>query len=151
MKLSQLIKKAFFAILFTFLASFIFPTTAFAQHTLTIEVSNIKSDKGKIMIALFKGKIGFPKDGSKAIQKIEVPIKNGKATITFTDLEAEDYAFALFHDENSNNEMDSNIFGIPKEGYGFSTNYKPTMSAPDFDEVNFKIEGDTVQKIKIIN
>ncbi|WP_338792914.1 DUF2141 domain-containing protein [Bernardetia sp. MNP-M8] len=149
MKSSQFFKTALFAVLF--MSIFAFSTTAFAQHTLTVEVSNIKSDKGTIMIALFKGEDGFPKDDSKAVKKMKVTIKDKKATITFTDLEAGDYAFALFHDENGNNEMDSNMFGIPKEGYGFSTNFKPKVSAPDFDEADFKIEADTVQKVKIIN
>ncbi len=142
----QFIKKTLFAVLF----SIGFAFSASAQNTLTVEVSNIKSDKGTIMIALFKGEIGFPKDDSKAVKREKVTIKGGKATITFTDLSSGDYAFALFHDENGNNEMDSNMFGIPKEGYGFSTNYKPKMSAPDFDEADFKVEGDTVQKIKVI-
>lgn len=149
MKNIPFIKKVLFPILFV--VGYLFSTTAFAQNTLTVEVTNIKNDKGKIMIALFKGEIGFPKDGTKAIQKLEVPIKNGKAIITFTNLENGDYAFALFHDENNNNEMDSNMFGVPKEGYGFSTNFKPTLSAPDFDEADFKIESNTIQKIKIIN
>ncbi|WP_338812220.1 DUF2141 domain-containing protein [Bernardetia sp. Wsw4-3y2] len=149
MKSSQFFKTALFAVLF--MSIFAFSTTAFAQHTLTVEVSNIKSDKGTIMIALFKGEAGFPKDDSKAVKKMKVTIKDKKATITFTDLEAGDYAFALFHDENGNSEMDSNMFGIPKEGYGFSTNFKPKVSAPDFDEADFKIEADTVQKVKIIN
>lgn len=149
MKKIQFIKKTLVLVLF--MASFAFSNVVLAQHTLTVEVSNIKSDKGTIMIALFKGEAGFPKDDSKAIKKMKVNIKDKKATITFTDLEAGEYAFALFHDENGNNEMDSNMFGVPKEGYGFSTNYKPTMSAPDFDEADFKIEGNTVQKIKIIN
>ncbi|WP_375562117.1 DUF2141 domain-containing protein [Bernardetia sp. OM2101] len=149
MKKIHFIKKALFIVLF--MASFSFSSYTFAQHTLTVEVSNIKSDKGTIMIALFKGEEGFPKDDSKAIKKMKVNIKDKKATITFTDLETGEYAFALFHDENGNNEMDSNMFGIPKEGYGFSTNYKPTMSAPDFDEADFKIESDTIQKVKIIN
>jgi uncharacterized protein (DUF2141 family) len=82
---------------------------------------------------------------------MKVTIKDKKAIVTFTDLETGDYAFALFHDENGNNEMDSNMFGVPKEGYRFSTNYKPTMNMPDFDEADFKIEGDTIQKINIIN
>lgn len=145
----QFIKKIVAAAFF--MAIFAFSNSVLAQHTLTIKISNLKSDKGSIMIALFKGQAGFPKDGSKAIQKTKVTIKDKKATITFTDLPTGDYAFALFHDENSNNKMDNNMFGMPKEGYGFSTNFKPTMNAPDFDEADFKIEGDTIQKIKIIN
>ena len=149
MKGIQFIKKTLLASLF--ITSFSFSTTVLAQHTLRVDISNIKSDKGTIMIALFKGQAGFPKDGSKAIKKTKVTIKDKKATIIFTDLPAGEYAFAILHDENGNNEMDSNMLGIPKEGYGFSTNYKPTMSAPAFDEADFKIEGNTVQKIKIIN
>ena len=80
--------------------------------------------------------------------QIEV-IKEKTAIITFTNLEAGEYAFSLFHDENENNQMDSNMFGIPKEGYGFSTNFKPIISTPAFDDANFKIEGDIIQKIKI--
>ena len=150
MKFSNvIIKKLFFATLF--LALFSFSNISLAQHTLTVEVTNIESDKGTIMIALFNREAGFPKDEKKAIRKMKVEIKNKRATIIFSDLETGNYAFALFHDENGNSEMDKNMFGIPKEGYGFSTNFKPTVSAPDFDEAAFKIEGDIVQKIKMIN
>jgi uncharacterized protein (DUF2141 family) len=27
----------------------------------------------------------------------------------------------VIHDENRNGELDTNMFGIPKEGYGFSS------------------------------
>ncbi len=134
-----------------FIANFVVSTKLLAQNTLTVEVSNLKNNNGTIMIALFKGKNGFPRDEAKAIRKAKVTIKNKKATILFTDLPLGDYAFALFHDENKNNQMDSNILGIPKEGYGFSTNFKPKMSAPDFDEASFEIRKNTIQKIKIIN
>ncbi|AFM03229.1 hypothetical protein Fleli_0769 [Bernardetia litoralis DSM 6794] len=149
MKKNQFIKRIVLSVLFV--AGFAFSNFTFAQHTLTIEVSNLKNDNGTVMIALFKGKEGFPKDGTKAIKTTKVTIKDKKAIITFTDLEAGDYAFALFHDENGNNEMDSNMFGIPKEGYGFSTNFKPIISAPDFDDADFRVEENTIQKIKIIN
>ena len=109
MKFSSVtITKLFSAILF--LALFSFSTTSFAQHTLTVEVTNIESNEGTIMIALFKGEAGFPKDDKKAIRKMKVEIKNKKATIVFSDLETGNYAFALFHDENGNSEMDKNMF-----------------------------------------
>ena len=149
MKITRFATKFLFATLL--LTVFFFSNSLFAQHTLTVEVSDIRSNKGTIMIALFKGALGFPKDDSKAIHKAKVTVKNNKAIITFTNLPSGDYAFALFHDENNNNEINKNMFGIPSEGYGFSTNFKPTISAPNFDQAHFKIEGNTVQKIKIIN
>jgi hypothetical protein len=38
----------------------------------------------------------------------------------------------VIHDENCNGELDSNIFGIPTEGYGFSSGAEVTMSALRF-------------------
>jgi uncharacterized protein (DUF2141 family) len=37
----------------------------------------------------------------------------------FSDIKPGNYAIAVIHDENRNGELDTNMFGIPKEGYGF--------------------------------
>ncbi|WP_245574937.1 DUF2141 domain-containing protein [Flavobacterium tegetincola] len=38
----------------------------------------------------------------------------------------------MIHDENRNGELDSNMFGIPKQDYGFSNVAKVTSSPPSF-------------------
>jgi hypothetical protein len=38
----------------------------------------------------------------------------------------------VIHDENCNGELDTNLFGIPTEGYGFSSGAEVTMSALRF-------------------
>jgi uncharacterized protein (DUF2141 family) len=54
------------------------------------------------------------------------------------------YAFKYFHDENNNNKkMDTNVIGIPKEGYGFSNNAKGRFGPPDFKDTIFEIKNDT--------
>ena len=47
-----------------------------------------------------------------------------------------------YHDENNNGTLDSGLLGIPKEGYCFSTNYRPRLSAPSFRNVAFPFRPD---------
>jgi uncharacterized protein (DUF2141 family) len=49
------------------------------------------------------------------------------------------YAVNGFHDENSNGQFDTNFLGIPGEGYFFSNDVRPFLSAPGFDAVKFAV------------
>ena len=44
------------------------------------------------------------------------------------------YAVKAFHDENDNGELDTNLVGIPSEGYGFANDPSTTFGPPDFEE-----------------
>ena len=59
-----------------------------------------------------------------------------------------EYAVKVYHDENSNHELDTRMFGIPVERYGFSNNARGTFGPPGFDEASFKLNASTV-RIKI--
>lgn len=45
-------------------------------------------------------------------------------TITVDGLPTGDFAISLFQDLNQNTELDTGFFGIPKEPYGFSGDWK---------------------------
>ena len=51
------------------------------------------------------------------------------------------YAAQAFHDENRNGKVDRVLFGIPKEGIGFSNDVKIRLSAPKFDDAAFTVGG----------
>ena len=53
------------------------------------------------------------------------------------------YAFKYFHDENSNKKLDTNLIGIPKEGYGFANNIYGSFGPPDFKDTIFEVKNDT--------
>lgn len=56
------------------------------------------------------------------------------------------YAIAVHHDENDNRKLDTNLLGIPQEGYGVSNNHIPALSAPTWQESKFTVEaGKTVE------
>ena len=53
---------------------------------------------------------------------------------------------STYIDENENEKLDTNFFGIPKEQYGFSNNTK-AFGIPKFEAAAFAI--DTYKKVKI--
>lgn len=119
-----------------FLILLILFTDAFAQNCLTIKIDSLKSNAGVIRLILFdKNENTMDEISSKIIDK--------SSTITIDSLSDGTYAFKYFHDENNNKKLDTNLLGIPKEGYGFSNNVKGTLGPPDFDETIFEVKKDT--------
>ncbi|WP_417370914.1 DUF2141 domain-containing protein [Gelidibacter japonicus] len=103
---------------------------------LTINVQNIKSLKGEIIIGVFNMDKDFLKEGV-AIKNYTIAIDEATETIVINDLPKGEYAVSLYHDENSDNECNRNFLGIPKEAYGFSNNVKPKFSAPSYKDCKF--------------
>lgn len=119
---------------------------------LTVKVTGIRSDQGKLRAALFQAPAGFPSEDDKAFRRDEVEIKNGTATVVFNKLAPGTYAVSVLHDENGNQKMDTNFLGIPKEGYGASMNPKVRLRAPRFDEAKFELTEDAMTiEIKMNN
>ena len=52
------------------------------------------------------------------------------------------YAIGIFVDKNYNNKMDRNLFGVPKEQFGFSNNAKGNFGPPSFKDASFVVSGD---------
>ena len=68
---------------------------------------------------------------------------------TFTDIPTGTYAVAVWHDEDEDKTMNKNLFGAPKENYGFSKNIYGTFGPPNFDEVSFKVNSGKKITLKI--
>jgi uncharacterized protein (DUF2141 family) len=111
----------------------------FLENSLTVTIDNCKSSKGKIYIALYDNEKAFMQE-PQAVSKKIVPIENGKAKVTFSSLATKDYAFVFFHDENGNGKLDTNLFGIPTEGYGFSNNAKGTFGPPSYSKSKLAVQ-----------
>lgn len=118
------------------------------NFTLTIQINNCNSDNGKIMIALYNSADTYMKT-EKAVQKKIIPIQNKKSIVKFDNLSAGTYAFVFFHDANSNQKLDTNFMGIPKEGYGFSNDARGTFGAPSFSKSSFKLNGNQTVTAKL--
>jgi len=104
--------------------------------TLSIEFEGIKTEKGKLFVALYNSEKDFLKNEMKGLI---VDIKDGKAKATFKNLEKGIYAVSSFYDKNDNGKMDTNFFGIPKEPTGLSNNAKGRFGPPKFRDAKFNI------------
>lgn len=119
-----------------------------AQNALTINITNLVPSKGNIEIGIFNKAEGFLKPGKQIAQKT---VKAVGKSISYTfNLPKGDYAVAVYQDENSNRKCDTNMIGIPTEGFGFSNNYRPKLSAPSFSQTKFSINGNKSITISLI-
>lgn len=108
-------------------------------NELLVEVTNISSAKGKIMIALYTRPNGFPQQSQNAFAVKSVPAAKGKISVSIAGIPTGTCAVAVYHDANNDGKLNTNALGIPKEAYGFSNNVRPMFSAPSFTEAGFMV------------
>jgi len=116
---------------------------------LQVNISKLHNNKGRVLLSLFNDHAGFPDQPSKALRTAELAITNNTAAIRFSDLPPGTYAIAILHDENSDGKMNTNFFGIPREGYGFSNNVMGWMGPPSFSKASFTLSANTVTTVTI--
>lgn len=131
-----------------FLYLFLFTAACFSQHKVVVTVNNVPNANGKVSLALYKSADTFLKfdqvfaSGSSTAQK-------GITTIEVSDIPAGEYAIALFHDENGNDELDTNWIGIPKEKVAFSKAKMRAFGPPKFKDCAFVVNQDVAIKISL--
>ena len=105
--------------------------------SIRITVKNVKSSRGIITADLHGDN---PADFLKEIvgRGRAVAVK-GDTHICIPVKKPGIYAIALYHDRNSNLQLDKNFLGIPSEPIGISNNPKFGFSAPTFKESAFKV------------
>ena len=104
--------------------------------SLTVKVTGFANDEGECWFALNNSEEIYESEDTVFIGKI-LPIKNGTVTISIDSLIYGIYAIKVFHDENSNGELDSDILGIPSEKYGFSNNASGWFGPPSWEKSRF--------------
>lgn len=123
--------------------------TTFAQNgNLTIQIEGIQNLNGNMMIAAFSNQQDFNgKENPSFVNmtKVSDSIQN----IDFKDIIPGKYAIAVYHDQNSDKQLNTSSIGIPSEGYGFSGNYNSIFKKPKFKDCKIDIKSDTIISIKM--
>lgn len=123
---------------------------AFSQtYTLSISIPNLNSREGEIQIGIYNKKENFPKV-DKQFKVIYLRADKFQGVCTVKDLPKGEYAIAIMHDKNYDKICNTNFLGIPQEGYGFSRNYKPKLSAPSFDDCKLNLARNLSITIELI-
>jgi uncharacterized protein (DUF2141 family) len=135
--------KIFFGVFF--LSIFIHTKCIPAQvASLEVNVNNIKSKKGSIRIGLFTSEKDFLKNAAEG--KV-VKVTGAEVTVVFENLLPGEYALSVIHDENENGKLDSNVFGVPKEGFAFGNNAMGPFGPPSFEKAKIVIGDHVVRQV----
>jgi uncharacterized protein (DUF2141 family) len=108
--------------------------------TLTIDVTNVRNAKGVVHVDVCP-QAKFLKDDCP--YAAEAPAHPGLTTVVIHNLPAGIYALQAFHDENDNHKVDRALFGIPKEGIGFSNDAPIHLSPPKWKDAALAFDGGT--------
>lgn len=79
-------------------------------RTIIVKISNIRGEKGMILIMAQSGK------ESKPVYGMAKP-ENGEVTVKLENVEWEQFDLSVFHDENDNHQLDFTDDKRPSEGY----------------------------------
>ncbi len=119
----------------------------FAQNDLKISVVlNRPQAGGMLRVALCNSKGSF--DTEKGCVLRSVPADANVVAVTYTDLPAGEYAVKVFHDINSDSELNTSWIGWPKEPYGFSNDAPVNMGPPPYRLAAFQLK-DGANSIRI--
>lgn len=109
-----------------------------STYNLTVKVSGIAVKKGMLEVGLFRDPAKFTKVGG-TFRMMRVKVDASEESVTFHNLPKGSYAVCIYLDENSNNQCDKNLFGIPTERFAFSNNVRPMLGAPSFESCSIKL------------
>jgi uncharacterized protein (DUF2141 family) len=124
--------------LYLFFGFFLVTLSFKAQYSLTVKLIGIENTNGQVEIALYNDENLFPEVG-KTLHMIRVKPEGKEVVYEFKNLKAGEYAIATFHDENDDKVCNTNLIGVPTEAFAFSKDFRPFLSAPDFEDCSFKL------------
>lgn len=123
---------------------------ALAQTSnLSIKVKGIEEVKGDMCIALYANEEDY-KDSKNQVFGECIPVKLADFEYVIKDLPQGIYMVSLFHDIDSNEELNTNWIGMPKEPFGFSNDAKGKMGPPKFEDASFELKDDMETTINLM-
>lgn len=118
---------------------------AVTESKLTVEITNITTDEGQIILAIYNSSDNY----DKRIAFQEVKLKPEIDTVTFeTSVPDGEYLVMLVHDINKNGKLDTSFIGMPKEPVGLS-NYDGKGIPGKFKKHKFTVSEDLTVTIPL--
>ena len=128
-----------------FVIFFLIGSNIIAQECkIILKVSGIKNIEGELSIGLYNNQKSFLKKG-KTVEGVHLKVTDTTMTYVFRNLRRDNYAIAIYHDENANQKLDRNFLGLPSEDYVFSNYAKGFLGPPKFKDAMFTL----IDSIKI--
>jgi uncharacterized protein (DUF2141 family) len=121
-------------------------TTQAEAATLTAEIGNVRNMRGHVHIDVCT-QDRFLK--TNCLYGGDAPARPGITTVVVHDVPPGRYAVQAYHDENDNHDVDRGLFGIPREGIGFSNDARIAFGPPKWMDAVFGLQGDVRIHLKL--
>lgn len=103
---------------------------------ITASISGLRNDEGVVRIALYAREDQWLSH-EHTVATCTAHVHGDSASCSLGHHAPGTYAIALLHDEDADGDMDTDFFGFPQEGYGFSSGARPGLGAPSFGDASF--------------
>jgi len=115
------------------------------NEQLTIEITNVKINGGKVYLAVFAKSESFQKE----LPEYAFVLEANKAVVTQKlTLKEGYYVISAFQDTNGNGVLDYNLLGIPKEMIAITNYHGKGFPAKNFEKQKILINNKT-EKVSI--
>lgn len=115
---------------------------------LTVTFTSVTDKPGNLIYSLYDTEETYNIEKNEALNGT-MPATEGSDTLELHHLKPGFYALTVFHDENGNGKLDTDIFGRPKEQFGISNINRILWSKPKWDEVKFEVKDGEPNEISI--
>jgi uncharacterized protein (DUF2141 family) len=115
----------------------------------TVDIVGLHSAEGRVFVAFWCGEAGFPGEQTKACASKVVNAQKGRLRVVFEAVRAGEFAVSMIHDENSNNKLDQNFLGIPKEGWGTSRDAKASFGPPSYSDARLSLSAGEKKQVVV--
>ena len=127
----------------------IFSFSAEAQTgTVLFKVKGIKSAKGGNLSSGIFIEENFPEVGKQFMGK-DVKVEGDEMEILLENVPVGTYGAVVFQDTDSDQELDSNFMGFPKEPIGFANNAKIRFGPPKFKDAAISVKAGEIVIVEI--
>ena len=134
----QALWKTVFCVMLALGVSFLFAEENEKKNKIMVEITDVKTDTGKILLSVYDSEKNYKKQVPYHTAKMDAAIGTMYYECELPDGE---YIFAICHDLNDNEEMDTGFMGIPKEPFAMS-NYDGTGFPGKYDKHKVVINSD---------
>jgi uncharacterized protein (DUF2141 family) len=110
-----------------------------------VEIEGVNTQQSKIYVQLFNGEDNYL--NGNALSATYIQAKAGLNLVFFTNVPVGEYVVRFYQDENNNGTLDTNLFGMPSEGYGFSNKAKPNYGPVAYQDALFTVTEDPSTQI----
>lgn len=108
---------------------------ASSARPFSVQVAGVRGRQGTVRCLLFTGPHGFPNDIGASWRRALTAASADEVTCTFSATPEGRFAVSVVHDVNDNDKLDSNLLGVPTEGYAFSRDAKAgLLGPPSYDD-----------------